>query len=82
MAAKAAVKQPCILNLGTRLDTMINENPLIRKRNRPNVRIVSGSVIRIKKGLTTAFTTARIKAEIRAVIKSSTMNSLVNLPTR
>jgi len=81
-AATAAVKQPFTLNLGTSLDTIISEKPFIRKRNKPKVRIVMGSVKRIRNGLTTAFTTARIKAEIIAVKKSSTINSLVSFPTR
>jgi len=80
-AARAAVKQPFNLNLGTSLATMSRQNPFTKKENKPNVRNVMGNEMKTSIGFKVTFTKASTKAVTRATTKSSITKSPVSRPT-
>ncbi len=80
-AAKAAVKQPFNLNLGTSLATMSRQNPFTKKENKPNVRNVMGNEMNTSIGFIVTFTKAITKAVTMAAEKSSISKSPVRRPT-
>ena len=75
------MKQPCNLNLGTSLETISRQNPLIKKVNNPKVINVIGIEMKFRTGFIVMLTSANTSAAAMAVKKLSIIKSLVRRPT-
>jgi hypothetical protein len=80
-AAIAEVKQPLSLNLGTSLETISRQNPLIKNVNKPKVINVIGNEMNSRTGLIVMLTKANTRAAIIAAKKLSISKSPVRRPT-